>query len=88
MFRIILRAGVLALPLMVAACNQTSPVADAALNLGTQFDPTGLSGTAIGMAQSLQPASSEAENDGDSFDLSQIAPRLRDVAAGRTARIS
>jgi len=82
MIRIAAGAGALAMGLILAACNQTGP-GSVALGAATGLDPTGLSGSAVGLAQSVQP---EQEPDSQDIDFSRFAPRLADVAAGNTAR--
>lgn len=77
------RASLTALALTVSGCNQTS-APSAAANVVAQLDPTGLSSTAIGMAESSRPEA--AGDDSAAPDLSMFAPRLRDVAAGHTTR--
>lgn len=72
--------GIAAMALALAACNQSTAGA-VAVGAATALDPTGLSGAAVGMAQSAQP-----EADPATMDFSSFAPRLRDVAAGNTAR--
>jgi hypothetical protein len=78
------RASLLALALSLAACNQTGGVSSTAAMTMAQYDPTGLSGTAIGLSQSLPQGSQGTPG----ADYSKFAPRLRDVAAGNTARPS
>src|SRR4051812_34745886 len=71
-----------AVALLLAGCNATgSEVAGAAASL----DPTGVSGFAMSMAPSGQ---GEDDASSSEVDFSRIAPRLRDVAAGQTARPS
>ncbi|NIX75634.1 hypothetical protein [Microvirga terricola] len=75
-------AGVVLLCFGQIACNQTASMQVA--NAAAGLDPTGVAGTALSFAQSVQP---EEDHDAESgFKLSQIAVSLDDVAAGRTAR--
>ena len=82
MIRIATGAGALAMALLLAACNQNG-AGSVALGAATGLDPTGLSGTAVGLVQSAQP---ERDPDPQSVDFSRFASRLSDVAAGNTAR--
>lgn len=82
MIRIAMGAGALAMGLALAACNQTG-AGSVAVGAATGLDPTGLSGTAVSLAQSAQP---EQEPDPQNLDFSKFASRLSDVAAGNTAR--
>ncbi len=77
--------GMLVLALALAACNQTSAVPMVGASMVTAFDPTGISGTAVGLASSVgaQVGTGAAPAEPD---FGQFAPRLRDVAAGNTAR--
>lgn len=67
--------------LTLAACNQTG-AGSVAVEAATALDPTGLSGTAISLAESAQP---ERDPDPQSMDFSLFASRLSDIAAGNTA---
>ncbi|MGO4570475.1 hypothetical protein [Microvirga sp. 2TAF3] len=85
--------GALAFSLGLAACNSVGDggAAGTALAIGTSFDPTGLSGTAVRLATpAIAAASTAAANadvdTGSGPDLSRFLPRLRDVASGKTAR--
>ncbi|MBZ6077831.1 hypothetical protein [Microvirga puerhi] len=69
------------LAVLLSACNQTGGARLASTAAG--LDPTGIAGTAVGLAQSVAPAE-EASSDG--VKLSRMAARLRDVADGRTDR--
>jgi len=72
-----------AVAVLLAGCNATgSEAAGAAAGL----DPTGVSSFAMSMAPSGQDDDDEAGS--GEVDFSRIAPRLRDVAAGQTARPS
>jgi hypothetical protein len=82
MIRIMTGAGALAMGLILAACNQTG-AGSVAVGVATGLDPTGLSGTAVSLAQSAQP---ERDPDPQNIDFSRFASRLSDVAAGNTAR--
>lgn len=73
-------AGLLLLGL--SACNQSSGMQVAGVVAG--LDPTGISGTALGLAQMVQPEPEPQMNAG--YDLSQIGVSLEAVAAGRTER--
>ncbi|MBF9196302.1 hypothetical protein [Microvirga terrestris] len=81
MIRIATGAAALAMMFMLAACNQTG-AGSAAISAATALDPTGLSGTAIGLAESAQP---ERDPDPKDMDFSSFAPRLSDIAAGNMA---
>ncbi|MEE1656081.1 hypothetical protein VB618_07725 [Microvirga sp. CF3062] len=73
-------ASIVVVALALAACNQ-STAGSVAVGAATALDPTGLSGAAVSMAQSAEPEATSA-----SMDFSSFALRLRDVAAGNTAR--
>jgi hypothetical protein len=73
------QAAVLAMTLMLSACNQTG-AGSAALGAATALDPTGLSGAVVSMAESIEP---EARS--QRVDFSLLGPRLSEVAAGNTA---
>ncbi|WP_230529942.1 hypothetical protein [Microvirga roseola] len=79
MIRTSIRGGALALALSLAACNQTSGSSVAA-NALAGLDQTGIAGLAVSMAESDEPETSKSD-----IDLSAIAMRLEDVAAGNTA---
>lgn len=93
MIKAFLLLGAMALSLGLAACNSVGDggAVGTALAVGTSFDPTGLSGTAVRLATpAIAAASTTAANadvdTGSGPDLSRFLPRLRDVAAGKTAR--
>lgn len=71
-----------AMVLTQAACNQTG-AGSVAVEAATALDPTGLSGTAISLAESAQP---ERDPDPQNMDFSLFASRLSDIASGNTAR--
>jgi hypothetical protein len=68
--------GIIAIGLMLAACNQTG-AGSTALSAASALDPTGLSGAAMDAVET-EPSPAEA-------DFSAIAPRLKDIAAGDTS---
>ncbi|MBJ6125235.1 RT0821/Lpp0805 family surface protein [Microvirga splendida] len=68
--------GIVAIGLILAACNQTG-AGSTALGVASALDPTGLSGVAMDLA--------EAEDDSSQADFSAMAPRLKDIAAGDTS---
>jgi hypothetical protein len=85
--------GAIALSLGLAACNSVGDggATGTAMAMATGLDPTGLSGTAMRLATPAVAiagtAAANADVDtGSGPDLSRFLPRLRDVAAGRTAR--
>jgi hypothetical protein len=78
-------AGVVLLCLGQIACNQTAQTAGMELaETAAGFDPTGIAGTALSVARSVQPKEDDHAESG--FGLSQIAVSLDEVAAGRTDR--